>query len=494
MATPSAGPNISPVPAPVQQTLSSSYLDFSTGWAQQYLPELYEAEVERYGNRMLSGFLAKVGAEEAMASDQVVWSEQGRLHISIADVTCDASEDKLIFDDAAEANLVRKFDTVILTVATVSGGSGATQAVAGDQIKCIVTAVDVDSTPGSSANDAMACTVKPYTQASLTSTATGDITCNDNTTFTLLIYGSEHAKGTSLDRGALTPSFKSFTNKPIIIRDRFQVSGSDAAQIGWVEVTGEEGQSGYLWYLKAEGDTRARFNDYLEMSMLEAVEKVSGADALVPGGTEGMFAAIEDRGHIINDTFVASSGSSFGTNMSTIDNILTTLDAQGAIEENMLYLNRAQNINVDDTLGNIGAGYAAAAGFGVFDNSADMALNLGFSGFRRGSYDFYKSDFRYLNDKATRGGINDVAGANAIRGVVIPAGTSTVYDQMLGMNLKRPFLHVRFRASQTDDRRMKTWVTGSVGAATSALDAMQLHFLTERCLITQGANNFMLMK
>ena len=221
--TPGAGPNLSPVPAPVQQTLSSSYLDFSTGWAQQYLPELYEAEVERYGNRMLSGFLAKVGAEEAMASDQVVWSEQGRLHISIPDVTCDASEDMLIFDDAAEANLVRKFDTVILTVATVSGGSGATQAVAGDQIKCIVTAVDVDSVSGG-ANDLKGCTVKPYTQASLTSTATGDITCNDNTTFTLLIYGSEHAKGTSLDRGALTPSFKSFTNKPIIIRDRFQVS------------------------------------------------------------------------------------------------------------------------------------------------------------------------------------------------------------------------------------------------------------------------------
>ena len=41
---------------------------------------------------------------------------------------------------------------------------------------------------------------------------------------------------------------------------------------------------------------------------------------------------------------------------------------------------------------------------------------------------------------------------------------------------------------------MKTWVTGSVGAATSALDAMQLHFLSERCLITQGANNFMLLK
>jgi len=77
---------------------------------------------------------------------------------------------------------------------------------------------------------------------------------------------------------------------------------------------------------------------------------------------------------------------------------------------------------------------------------------------------------------------------------MIPAGMSSVYDQVVGQSIKRPFLHVRFRASQTDDRRMKTWVTGSVGSATSALDAMQIHFLTERCLVTQGANNFMLMK
>ena len=117
-----------------------------------------------------------------------------------------------------------------------------------------------------------------------------------------------------------------------------------------------------------------------------------------------------------------------------------------------------------------------------------------FSGFRRGSYDFYKSDMRYLNDKATRGGINARATSAAIRGVIVPAGVSSVYEQSLGKNLKRPFLHVRYRASQTDDRRLKSWVTGSVGAATSALDAMQIHMLSERCLVTQGANNFMLMK
>ena len=118
-----------------------------------------------------------------------------------------------------------------------------------------------------------------------------------------------------------------------------------------------------------------------------------------------------------------------------------------------------------------------------------MALNLGFSGFRRGSYDFYKTDWKYLNDATTRGMINN------IRGVLVPAGTSSVYDQTLGQNISRPFLHVRYRASQADDRRMKSWTTGSVGGAfTSDIDKMQVHYLSERCLVVQAANNFMLLK
>jgi len=40
---------------------------------------------------------------------------------------------------------------------------------------------------------------------------------------------------------------------------------------------------------------------------------------------------------------------------------------------------------------------------------------------------------------------------------------------------------------------MKTWLTGSVGATTSDLDAMEINYLSERCLVTQGAMNFMLM-
>ncbi len=122
-----------------------------------------------------------------------------------------------------------------------------------------------------------------------------------------------------------------------------------------------------------------------------------------------------------------------------------------------------------------------------------MALNLGFSGFRRGSYDFYKTDWKYLNDASTRGAIQGAVAS--VEGVLIPAGTSTVYDQILGTNIRRPFLHVRYRASQADDRKMKTWLTGSAGGAVgSDLDAMEVNFLSERCLCVQGANNFVLFQ
>jgi hypothetical protein len=222
-----------------------------------------------------------------------------------------------------------------------------------------------------------------------------------------------------------------------------------------------------------------------------ANEQIRGAaDSNAGGnGTEGLFAAIEARGNLTSGV----TGVNAATDLAEFDAILAEFDKNGAIEENMMFVNRATSLAIDDMLASMNSYGAGGTSYGVFDNSEDMALNLGFSGFRRGSYDFYKSDFRYLNDKATRGGINDRAGSAAIRGVIIPAGVSSVYDQNLGKNLKRPFLHVRYRASQTDDRKMKTWVTGSVGATTSALDAMQVHYLSERCLVVQGANNFMLM-
>ena len=474
--TPSAGANLNAVPAPVKQTLASNYLNFTGGdndWSQQFLPDLYEQEVERYGDRSIASFLRMVGAEMPMSSDQVIWSEQGRLHLSYEGASI--TDAGVITIAGGGTHAVRVGQTIVLS------DNEATPKV----IKCYVSAVASDNTT---------LTVIPYAGGATVGAVTGFNTATDDAgnTCSFFVYGSEFKKATSGMGGAVKPSFKSFTNKPIILKDQYEISGSDASQIGWVEVTGESGQTGYLWYIKAEGDTRTRFEDYLEMALVEGeLAKASGGvDSLLgtaasddTAGTEGLFAAIEDRGHVTSGVV----GSSASDDLGSFDEILKKLDKQGAIEENMLFVNREVSLAIDDMLAAQNSYGSGGTSYGVFNNQEDMALNLGFSGFRRGSYDFYKTDWKYLNDASTRGLISD------IRGVLVPAGTSSVYDQILGKNIKRPFLHVRYRASQADDRRMKSWITGSVGgASTSDLDAMEVHYLSERCLIVQGANNFML--
>ena len=471
------------VPSQKQELLDSNYLQWTDSgtaatfadFAQQYLPEIYEQEVERYGNRTLSGFLRMVGAEMPMTSDQVIWSEQNRLHIAY---------------DVAIGNGAGVNTITITVTATVKNvvSPRSTIVIMDDAGKEMKAYVDTSNT----ATGVLA--VLPYTAADLQGfAATGKI----------FVYGSEFLKGSSVgnapdaagavanDGGwiSVDPAFQQYSNAPIIIRSKYVVSGSDTAQIGWVEVATEDGTSGYLWYLKAESETRLRFEDNLEMAMVEGEKAAAGSAAIgsanVGLGTQGLFAAISDRGNV-NTGFTAAAG------IDSFDAILKNLDTQGAIEENMLFLQRQTALDFDDMLAQISGGFAGGTAYGLFENSEEMALNLGFSGFRRGSYDFYKTDWKYLNDASTRGAMT---GTSSIEGVLIPAGTSTVYDQILGTNIRRPFLHVRYRASQADDRRMKSWLTGSVGGAyTSTLDAMEVNFLSERCLVTQAANNFVIFK
>jgi hypothetical protein len=464
-------------------------LNFTDGsgndFAQQYLPEIYEAEVERYGNRTLSGFLRMVGAEMPMSSDQIIWSEQNRLHIAYNDVTA-ATATTLTFTCNATPGV-----TFVDNAISIGQTLVVVNPTTGKELKVLVTNSVTGAYSGNPSTATATITVATYTQASLYSGSV--VWTNTDTNLKVFVYGSEFRKGTDdANLKSVTPSFTQYSNSPIIIKERYQISGSDTAQIGWVEVATEDGTGGFLWYLKAEAETRLRFEDYLEMSVIEgelAANSSGVAGLSVPGnatgkykGTQGLFAAIRQRGNIVNN-FTASSG------LNDFDSILKNLDTQGAIEENMFFLNRATSLDFDDMLASLSAGSAGGVAYGLFENSEQMALNLGFSGFRRGSYDFYKTDWKYLNDASTRGGLTNTS----IDGVLIPAGTSTVYDQQLGTNIRRPFLHVRYRANQADDRRMKTWITGSVGGAyTSNLDAMEVHFLSERCLVTQAANNFVL--
>ncbi|MAL46733.1 hypothetical protein, partial [Hyphomonas sp.] len=373
--------------APRKQTLSSNYVDFTSsnteGWAQQYLPDLMEKEAEVYGKRTIAGFLAQVGAEEPSASDRVIWSEQGRLHLAYTAKYKDSNDTYEIENDIDGNSVgvnhgIRVGDMVIMSIANATA-------------KGYVSAVNEDG------DNAAEFTVLSYGAANM-ATALGS-TATTSELVRVLVIGSEFEKGTNARSSANAPQFKSHSNKHIILKDYYEVSGSDASQIGWVEISGEEGQNGYLWYLKAEGDTRARFSDYLEMTMLEAEKAVDGAGAIggtdqsTSDGTEGLFAAITTRGH----QSTGITGVNAATDLAEFDAILAVFDQQGAIEENMFFVDRTTSLAIDDMLASMNSYGAGGTSYGVFDNSEDMALNLGFSGFRRGSYDFYKSDFRYLN-------------------------------------------------------------------------------------------------
>jgi len=312
------------VPSQTQQLLATNYLQWTNNgggagipanfsdFAAQYLPEIYEQEVERYGNRTLSGFLRMVGAELPMTSDQVIWSEQNRLHIAYDNCTFVSATGVVTINPGAVAGVTNVISVNSTVVIMDDFGAEA---------KCFVSA----SVPGAAGT----ITVQPYTAANLAGAGlVGAVK--------VFVYGSEYAKGSTTPNYnaatapagyiSVTPSFTQFSNNPLIIRSKYTVNGSDTAQIGWVEVATEDGTGGYLWYLKAESETRLRFEDYLEMMCVEGEIAAAGSAALANGqiGTQGLFAAIQARGNV-------QVGFSAATGISDFDDILRNLDTQGAI-------------------------------------------------------------------------------------------------------------------------------------------------------------------
>ncbi|NSW74946.1 hypothetical protein CL636_004060, partial [bacterium] len=290
-----------------------------------------------------------------MTSDQVIWSEQNRLHISYDNCSVAAG-------GGAGAALA--------SVVTIPVGAGITNVISINDTVVLLDPANGAEAKGIVTNRAAGnVTVMPFANATFDAQGISIASA----TIKMFVYGSDYTKGSSIGAGvgnsaarvSIDPSFTQFSNSPVIIRDQYVVTGSDMAQIGWVEVATEDGASGYLWYLKAESETRLRFEDYLEMAMVEGELNANAngaagqyATAVLPG-TQGLFAAIRDRGNV-EVGFTAANG------LDEFDAILKNLDTQGAIEENMLFLQRQTALDFDDMLASISGGFAGGTAFGLF--------------------------------------------------------------------------------------------------------------------------------
>jgi hypothetical protein len=409
-------------------------------------PDNRDALIKTYGNQGITGFLQLVGATKAVATnDEVQYWEEERLHKkqagSMAAIT--VGDATVVLTAASAAAVIVRLQDVVL----VNGSERAL--VTGISTAAItLTALSSDG----------------FSAASLNASAS------------VPVIGNLYSQGSDQPGEFIESGITKRTNPFMIMKEVYSVTGSQATNIGWINL----GNGDYRWYLKSEGDTRQRFMDKREMMMLLG-EKVTASGISDIDGSEGYFAAIEDRG-IVQSGLINTIGE--------VDDIVKVFDKEGAASEYALYVNRAQDLAIDDMLaaGQLASGTSAttvgAAAFGSFSNSADTALTLGFRSFARGGYTFHKHDWKLLNDPT-------LLADSDFYGAAVPM--TQVADAKTGE--KAPALEMNYKAANGYSREMEHWMIGSVlGASNATKDNVEFHYRSECNLITRAANRHMLIK
>jgi hypothetical protein len=444
-------------------------------------PDNRDLLVKTYGNQGITGFLQMVGAVKSNgAADEVQYWEETRLH-------------QLQVANFAAAGVATGATSIVLTMASAAtSATGATKAAAqkylrvndvilvGGVDRFIITELSIGAT-GNYAQDATAAaTAVSLSGAGLTTAVASASAPGVQGNFP--IVGNMFAQGTDQNQGYLESNVVKRTNPYQIIKEVYKVTGSQATNIGWINL----GNGDYRWFIKSENDTRQRFLDKREMMMLLG-QQVSNTGLTSLGsiaGSEGYFSAIQNRGVVVNSG--ATTTAAIAT-LDELDVLITALDKQGAMPEYAMYVNRLQDLAIDDmiaqgtsTASNITAGVTSQ--FGQFANAADM-VKLGFSSFMRGSYTFHKHSWKLLNDPT-------LLGASNFQGVMIPL--TNVADPRTGE--KSPALELNYKATNGYNREMEHWMTGSIlGVTNTNTDALQFNYRSEFALVTRAANQHVLL-
>ena len=420
-------------PAMIKNLSMDKYISLDAYINEVNKPDNRDALIKTYGEQGITGFLQLVGATKAQAvADQVTYWEEARLHTPLKG-SSDATG--LIVTAAAAADITVRVNDIVLE----GDKRFFVSAIAGLDVTLV--ALDGASTLAASSS------------------------------VSLPVIGNLYAQGTDQPTGGFESNVVKRENPFMIMKEAYKVNGSQATNIGWVDL----GNGDYRWYLKSEGDTRKRFADKREMMLLlgEETSAVSGIS-----GSEGYFAALEDRGIVSSDAFTA---------MSHVDDIVKELDKQGGASEYAMFVNREVDLAIDDLLA-AGVGTLTSNGvqgqFGSFNNDKEMAVQLGFRSFTRGGYTFHKRDWKLLNDPT-------LLADSSFRGVAVPM--AKVADAKTGD--KAPALEMNYKAANGYSREMEHWMTGSIlGASNATEDSVQFNYRSECNLVTRAANRHVLLK
>ena len=423
-------------------------------------PDNRDLLIQTFGDQGITGFLQLTGATRSGGTaDEVQYWEEGRLHRKVAisangiDVT---SGNTGHFDVANASSPGCRLNDVLMT----PGGQ-----------RLVVTGFDTTDD-----------------EVDFIKLDGSDVDAEDSAT-ELIIIGNIYAQGTNQPTEFYQTEVKKRTNPYLITKETYEVNGSQATNIGWINV----GNGDYRWYVKGEMDTRKRFMNQREMMMLFSQDAdaaaAPNADKIdIPGGevsgSEGYFQAVSRRGITADGTFGDGAG------FADIDTIIFELDKQGAPSEYAMYVDTATSLNIDDMLAQ-GIATQTTAGlpgqFGAFQNSADMAVQLGFKSFSRGSYTFHKHGWKLMSDPQLLGAFT----TKPFKGAMVPM--TQVADAKTGV--KAPALEMNYKETNGYSRELEHWVEGGgvLGFKTNDKDTAKFHYRSECNLITRAANQHVIL-
>jgi len=459
-------------PTGVKMATQENYVSALTTQAlAMHKREVDENFVKRYGNQGITGLLELVGAKKECTQTNFQHYEEAFIHNTVT----------VTFPSASGAGSITL--THVATGDNTDALAGNDEIIDGNtdhpvRVGDLLMTSQGDILYVDTVNDGGTPTFAIHNTQGTTWLGTGYTSGNH----TLTIIGNTHAENSG-QPGSIMPRVHTYENNVMIIKESFEVSGTEATNVIYFKVDNEKMGSGYLWYLKGEADTYKRFLDYCELQLILGKKHGSDASADVAGrGTEGLLEFIESKGQSMD------LGSTAIT-MADFDAVVKSLDKYRGAKEMALYAGIDLSLDIDDLLAAQGSYAAGGANYGTFSNKKDMALNLGFNSFSRGGYTFHKKTYDLFNHPKLMG----ATGFNYPGyGICIPMDSQR--DAKSGGKI--PSLRIRYKAANGYSREMEHWLTGSavLKNKTNDEDNLKSHYRTERGFEGFAPNRFMLFK
>jgi hypothetical protein len=469
-------------PSMVQQTTTESYVSSVDFLSAIHKPDVGEVLVKRYGDQSLTGFIDMLGAKRPVANKEYIHYEEDWVHqvFDVKNTTLNTDNtitggyvfEATLTDDASTTQDEKDYH-FLRANNVVEFENGQVALVASIAVGTTVTSVS-GYTPEAIGGTVTAAADKVYVEVLTYDGLSADwanISAKKG-----IITGFEFGEGTDQPNG-ITPNVIKYLNTVMIIKEAYEVTGSEATNAIWFRVEdAATGKSGWLWYLKGEGDTFQRFNDYAEMQMLVGEQVASGATVLSGlgmRGTEGLLDFAEG-GNDINYT------TSFG--VADFRTVTIALDKNRGAQESTMWSGLTISLDTDDAFRDHfgGASNNGGASFGTFEGGEEQAVQMGFKSFQYGGYTFHKKTYKAFNYTQMLGYATAAGGDSKYRTMALLVPGDEQIDPVTRESV--PSLAVRYKEAEGYSREMEHWLTGGavLKNKTNGVDALKCNYRTER--------------